>query len=52
MDYVIRIRETDFITCKSYQYAIFPSGFESHFRKSLHQLVKQIRKDIIENVQQ
>ena len=52
MDYVIRIRKIDFIICKSCQYAIFPSGLESHFRKSSHQLAKQIRKDIIKNVQQ
>ena len=34
------------------QYIIFSSELESYFRKSFYQLVKQIRKDIIENVQQ
>jgi hypothetical protein len=47
MEYISKVRDTNFLSCKKCKYVLFPSSLDSHFKSSPHRLNTQIRQSII-----
>ena len=50
MEYVCKVRDTGFISCKKCKYVLLPSTLDSHFKSRSHRLSSEVRQSIIEEV--